>query len=176
MLDEIRIDAMKRLATNKDMVTSQWSPSCMQIYQDNMEAAFGCKVIFNGEVGYEIGDGDDRQTGMAPHWNPILSCNLCTPPFEDTHLTLVSQKYLYNNLPMPGRKFMNCDTYEKIEPPPVCKMPGRPKKKIIRGRNELTTRTSGKLSKIGKRMTCSSCHQEGHNSVKCSYKKSQPGF
>ncbi|KAL8470279.1 hypothetical protein ACS0TY_032937 [Phlomoides rotata] len=74
---------------------------------------------------------------------------------------------------MPGRKFMNCDTYEKIEPPPVCKMPGRPKKKIIRGRNELTTRTSGKLSKIGKRMTCSSCHQEGHNSVKCSYKKSQ---
>lgn len=42
MLDEIRINALKRLATNKELVekwTSQWSPSCMQIYQDNMEAA-----------------------------------------------------------------------------------------------------------------------------------------
>lgn len=74
---------------------------------------------------------------------------------------------------MPGKQLMNCDTFEKIEPSHVTKMPGRPKKKRIRGRNESTTRTFGKLSKIGTKISCSSCHQEGHNNAKCPFKKSQ---
>lgn len=53
-------------------------------------------------------------------------------------------------------------------------MPGRPKKKKVRGKNESRAeKTSGKLSKIGSKMTCSIYHQEGHNRANCSHKNSQ---
>ncbi|CAH9070537.1 unnamed protein product [Cuscuta europaea] len=65
MLEDIRLKAMKRISefkTNHDKWINDWSPLCMEYYQDNKEAASGCNVIFNGDVGFEIGEGTDKHT------------------------------------------------------------------------------------------------------------------
>lgn len=47
-------------------------------------------------------------------------------------------------------------------------MPGRPKRCRIRAKDELRKKF-GKLSKKGVKMTCSKCHQLGHNKSACKY-------
>ena len=74
MLDDIRIAALYRLAVNKasvDKWIADWSPECMDIFQENSEVACGCSVLFNGASGYEISDGPDRHT-------VFLDKKLCT--------------------------------------------------------------------------------------------------
>ena len=36
---------------------NEFSPACMSLFQDWKENCIGCKVIFNGTIGYEIGEG-----------------------------------------------------------------------------------------------------------------------
>ena len=74
MLEDIRLQCMKRIAHNKKLVEkwpSEWSPSCMAMYQDNNAASAICQVVFNGENGFEIGEGDDKHT-------VFLDKKLCT--------------------------------------------------------------------------------------------------
>lgn len=52
-------------------------------------------------------------------------------------------------LPVPGKKFMRCDEFIPIEPPPVTKLAGRPRKKRIRGTNE--PKTASKMETMSKR-------------------------
>ena len=46
----------------------------MQLFEENKENATGCKVVFNGDVGYEIGEGLDKRT-------IFLDRQLCTCRF-----------------------------------------------------------------------------------------------
>ena len=74
ILDEIRTAALQRLGVNKSLIdkwNSEWSPECMDIFQENRSIACGCSVLFNGESGYEISDGPDRHT-------VFLDKKLCT--------------------------------------------------------------------------------------------------
>ncbi|KAH6776564.1 hypothetical protein C2S52_014125 [Perilla frutescens var. hirtella] len=145
ILTEIRLAAMERLAAHKilsDKWINEWSPTCMQKYQDNMEAAFGCIVFFNGAYGYEIVDGDDRH-------NVVMQ-------------------------PMPGKEFMDCDAFDKLQPPPIEAMTGRPRKQRIRGSSETKRgKLNGKLSKKGATMHCTICHSKEHNRATCLTKQSQ---
>ena len=50
---------------------NEWSPTCMIRFQDNKESATGCKVVFNGDDGFEIGEGEDKHT-------IFLDRHLCT--------------------------------------------------------------------------------------------------
>ena len=34
----------------------------MTMFQDNRELTLGCEVVFNGDVGFEIGEGEDKHT------------------------------------------------------------------------------------------------------------------
>ena len=43
----------------------------MQLFEDNKANASWCKVVFNGDVGYEIGEGADKHT-------VFLDKQLCT--------------------------------------------------------------------------------------------------
>ncbi|KAH6791924.1 hypothetical protein C2S52_002401 [Perilla frutescens var. hirtella] len=151
MLTEIRLAAMERLAAHKilsDKWINEWSPTCMQKYQDNMEAAFGCRVFFNGAYGYEIVDGDDRH-------NVFLDKQLCTCKAWELsgipcshaicairhskqdpkrfishwyHKTAYGATYEVVMQPMPGKEFMDCDAFDKLQPPPIEMMTGRPRK------------------------------------------------
>ncbi|XP_059315526.1 uncharacterized protein LOC132066180 [Lycium ferocissimum] len=60
-------------------------------------------------------------------------------------------------------------TNPSIEPPVPRKMPGRPKKKRMKDKDE--PKKYGKLSKKGVKMTCSLCKQVGHK--KALWKKSK---
>ena len=65
MLDDIRLQTMNLIKNNKVKCESwfnEWSPSCMAMLQDNKEIASSCQVVFNGDTGYEIGEGDDKHT------------------------------------------------------------------------------------------------------------------
>ena len=74
MLEDIRLQAMNRIKDNKlaaEKWFNEWSPSCMEMFEDNKDSAAGCKVVFNGDVGYEIGEGADKHT-------VFLDKSLCT--------------------------------------------------------------------------------------------------
>ena len=65
MLEDIRLQSMKRIAQSNKLVEKwliEWSLSCMAMYQDNNVASAICQVVFNGEHGFEIGEGDEKHT------------------------------------------------------------------------------------------------------------------
>ena len=191
MLDEIRTAALQRLGVNKSLVdkwNSEWSPECMDIFQENRSIACGCSVLFNGESGYEISDGPDRHTVFLDKklctcraWELTgIPCShaICAmeyarldPLFEIStwyHKSKYVATYQYPMQPMPGFIFMKCDQFLPIEPPPVIKMPGRPKTNRVRAQNEPPKHTAAvKLSRKGSKISCGKCHQVGHNRKSC---------
>ncbi|XP_033515501.1 uncharacterized protein [Nicotiana tomentosiformis] len=54
-----------------------------------------------------------------------------------------------------------------VEPPEVKPMPGRPKRCSRRDNDVPRKKKWGKASKKGAKMTCSNCHQSGHNKKWC---------
>ena len=65
MLEDLRLQCMNRIKDNKKMAANwinEWSPTYMRLFQDWKDNCIGCKVVFNGEVGYEIGEGQDKHT------------------------------------------------------------------------------------------------------------------
>ncbi|XP_057807688.1 uncharacterized protein LOC131022238 [Salvia miltiorrhiza] len=59
-----------------------------------------------------------------------------------------------------------------IQPPYVCKLPGRPKKNRKRAEDELRMHSSNKITKHGVKMKCSMCGGVGHNKRSCLIAKS----
>ncbi|KAH6812957.1 hypothetical protein C2S51_021975 [Perilla frutescens var. frutescens] len=197
MLDEMRLSAMKRLATNKSLSDTwimDWSPACLKSYQSNLELAFGCKVMFNGDNGYEIGDGDDRHKVFLDRC--ICTCRLweltgipCSHAIcaikhakQDPkafisnwyHKLTYMASYEHVIEPMAGKLMGSYNGFEKVEPPPIVKSAGRPRKNKIRAVNENRRgNTSGVLGKKGVVMSCSICHGIGHNRARCPNKNSQ---
>ena len=65
MLDDIRLQVMNRIAKNRNQASkwvNDWSLSCMALFQEYKEKALGYEVFFNGEVGFEIGEGEDKHS------------------------------------------------------------------------------------------------------------------
>lgn len=60
-----------------------------------------------------------------------------------------------------------------IEPPLIRKMPGRPKKKRIRDKEEKDPKNPNRLRRTGLQMTCQNCFQVGHNARSCKNEKVQ---
>ncbi|CAH9123613.1 unnamed protein product [Cuscuta epithymum] len=200
MLEVIRLKAMKRLSDFKgshEKWINDWSPTCMEYYQANKEAVTGCNTIFNGDVGFEIGEGEDKHTVMLDKlictcraWElagiPCLHA-LCALYYKkEDALSYISRwyhketymaAYQYPLQPIPGKAFMKVDEYEPILPPPVPNLLGRPKKNRVRGSNEVKGPGSGskvvdstsshRASRKGQIQTCGICHLEGHKRAKC---------
>ncbi|CAH9131929.1 unnamed protein product [Cuscuta epithymum] len=190
MLEDIRLKAMKRISdfkTNHDKWINDWSPLCMEYYQDNKEAASGCNVIFNGDVGFEIGEGTDKHTVVLDKmvctcraWEltgiPCLHA-ICAFYYRKVDpITYISRWYhketymaAYSNAlqPVPGKAFMKVDDYEPILPPPVPNLPGRPKKNRVRSSTEVKGSGSASKSANATPQTCGICHKEGHKRATC---------
>ncbi|CAH9092760.1 unnamed protein product [Cuscuta europaea] len=65
MLEEIRTKAMIRITENKklsDKWFNNWPPKSMETLLDNKELVVGCRIVFSGDSGYEIGEGDTKHT------------------------------------------------------------------------------------------------------------------
>ncbi|GJW39230.1 pentatricopeptide repeat-containing protein [Tanacetum coccineum] len=68
--------------------------------------------------------------------------------------------------PVGGMTFWpDCSDMSRVLPPKPRTMPGRPKKKRIRAAHE--NKNPNKVSKAGVTMTCTNCHQKGHNKKGC---------
>ena len=187
MLDDIREAALVRLANNKILVDkwpTEWSPVCMEKFQLNRLDALSCNVIFNGVDGYEIVDGGDRHTVFLDNklctcraWDLTgIPCLHAIRALDHAKIDPVSQishwyhkstyiaSYQYAMQPMPGKKFMRCEGFEELEPPPVVKMPGKPKTKRVKAANEPRKKpSSGKLTIKGCKQRYGNCKMEGHN-------------
>ncbi|XP_075080398.1 uncharacterized protein LOC142165909 [Nicotiana tabacum] len=65
MLEVIRVKVMNQLKDRADEVSSwrgEYNPYAMELYNDYREMASKCKENFNGEMGFEISEGEDRHT------------------------------------------------------------------------------------------------------------------
>ncbi|WMV43053.1 hypothetical protein MTR67_036438 [Solanum verrucosum] len=65
MLEDIRIKIMNRLREKEEDAskwTTDYSPKCMKLFTAYMRIAQLCSVDFNGDLGYEVSEGEDRHT------------------------------------------------------------------------------------------------------------------
>ena len=154
---------------------NEWRPSSMAMYHDNRDNIAGCLVVFNGDVGYEVGEGVDKHTVfLDKHLCTCRSWELIGIPYAHAICALSHAKvnpfyvmsdwyhkdkftatYKTPMQPVPGTLFMKCAEYEAIEPPPVVKLVGRPRRKRVRAPEEL--RSTTKLSKKGTKQKCTKC-------------------
>ena len=132
MLDDIRLQVMNRIAENRVQTSkwvNDWSPTCMEPFQDYKEKALGCEVVFNGDVGFEIGDGEDKHTVFLDKklctyrvWELTgIPCShaICALGYLKVDpISSISEWYhkekfqaAYQHLlqPIGGKKFMRCD-------------------------------------------------------------------
>ncbi|CAN1175129.1 hypothetical protein LINPERPRIM_LOCUS30653 [Linum perenne] len=152
-----------------------------------------CHIICNGKEGYEVRHGDDRfcvqlneKKCSCRAWQltgiPCAHAITCiASEGEDPEMFLVdcysTETYwkIYDHVmqPLDGPKEWSNHEFEAILPPLLRVMPGRPRKKRVRGAAELLARdrnNPAKLSKVGRVMSCGSCGKNGHNTRTCKEK------
>ncbi|XP_009789750.2 uncharacterized protein [Nicotiana sylvestris] len=198
MLEEIRVKMMERIGKLREFADT-WicdiSPIAMKVYQDNIAQSMRCTIKWNGEYDYEVEDTSLRvvlkhcvnmqaQTCTCRSW--MLKGIPCAHAIAAMHfknldpINYISHWYhkstylkAYSTFiqPVSNMQMWPTSTNPPIEPPPIKKMPGRPKKK--RRREETEHPTSGKLSRRGMEMTCSNYGGYGHNKRSCP-KKARP--
>ncbi|KAH6767292.1 hypothetical protein C2S52_018275 [Perilla frutescens var. hirtella] len=110
---------------------NEWSPAALKMYQNNKNSAVGCKVLFNGSSGYEI--GRVRISIHAMYYSKIDPLSVISKWY---HKSTYQKAYEHPILPVPGPTFFRIEEYAPIEPPPFYKMPERPGKKRVRASNE----------------------------------------
>ncbi|XP_057801530.1 uncharacterized protein LOC131016805 [Salvia miltiorrhiza] len=188
MLEDIRLLAMKRISDRKSAVQTWktvWSPNALKFYEANKIDSGDCNVVWNGEYGYEVSEGEDRhivkvdrKTCTCRGWDLTgIPCSHAIAAFFSSSmdpLLAISQCYhrdsyakAYEHLikPLPGVKFWNVKDEDAIEPPPVEKKIGRPKKNRVRAPNE--PKRKHKLSRVGKTQHCSLCRSANHKKGAC---------
>ncbi|XP_057790925.1 uncharacterized protein LOC131008039 [Salvia miltiorrhiza] len=142
MLEDVRTIVMARIIDRMRLCAAwigEWSPACMKLFQEAKLASIGCKVLWNGAEGFEIGDGEDKHT-------VYIDKKLCTCRIRElTGITC--------------RKFYKTEKLKPIQPPPVEAQAGRPRKKRIRALNEPSS--SNHLSRKGQEPTATQATGDG---------------
>ncbi|XP_075074779.1 uncharacterized protein LOC142162336 [Nicotiana tabacum] len=159
MLEEIRRKIMTRqvdMLKFADTWISDISPMARLLLEDSKDLARKCTVLWNADVGFEIGEGLHKHVvnltdKAVEHWYK-----------RDTFL----KAYKYFIQPMTNMKMWPETNNPKIEPPKPKPISGRPQRNRRKGKDE-PKKKYGKLSKCGVKMTCSKCHQQGHNKRYC---------
>ncbi|WMV47450.1 hypothetical protein MTR67_040835, partial [Solanum verrucosum] len=149
MLEEIRVKMMKRIRQMREFCNT-WicdiSPMAMKVLQDNTTKSMKCNID-----GIQIqGMRKLDPINYISHWYN-----------RETYM----KTYNYFIQPVMNLKMWPESQNISVIPPHVRKMPRRPGKKRKKEQGE--TSKTGKLSKRGIEMSCSTCHNKGHNKRKC---------
>ncbi|WOL08447.1 hypothetical protein Cni_G17200 [Canna indica] len=191
MLEDIRIKVMNRLKKNEDKVGTwkdEFSPDCMLLYHDFRDIAHGCTVEFNGDSGFEVTKGEDRHT-VSLHskrctcraWDLFgIPCPHAIKAIQHTKRDLLKEiswyyskesyliTYSYKLQPVKGRKFWKVKDSHAIEPPPIVKMPDKPKVQRVKEKNKATKRMrEWKVSRKDSNVRCRKCGEPNHNAGSC---------
>ncbi|OIS98379.1 hypothetical protein A4A49_60949, partial [Nicotiana attenuata] len=191
MLEETRVKMMNRIGQLRQFGNTwitDFSPMAMKVLEENTERSMKCNIFWNGEYGFEVKQASgasevkhlvdiNRQTCTCRAW--MLKGIPCAHAVAALHFkNLEPMNYIshwYSNAtymktysyflqPVLGMNMWQESQNPTVIPPHVKKMPERPKK--VR-RKELGENKTGKLSKSGVEMTCSNCHNKGHNKRGC---------
>ncbi|KAK8548850.1 hypothetical protein V6N13_054381 [Hibiscus sabdariffa] len=172
MLEEIRKMVMQRMHV-KRTASSKWktkiAPRPLQKFERNMDVSNQCKLVWNGDGGFEVTDGGNQHTVdlnnmrcTCREWELTgIPCShaICAMHHEskDPH-TYISNWYTkeiydasYNHVlqPVRGKIFWSKMNDDPIGPPQFKVMPGRPKKKRRKDKYEPLKPKYGKASKAG---------------------------
>lgn len=191
MLDEIRQKVMNRI-WKKRQFANTWisgiSPKALEKLEKNKELSYNWYNEFNGDEGFEITNVYNAANRHIVHLeNKTCTCRewqltgvpcqhaVCAVYSADKNPeNFVSHWYLkdtylkayqYSLQPLRGKSVWNKGRAAPILPPPVRKMPGRPKKARRKDKEEV--KKVGKLSRKGRIMTCKLCKSTSHNSRGC---------
>lgn len=194
MLEDIRIYIMRRLVKNRQYGRNwktEYGPRILSKLEKYRKLSTKWEVDWNGGRYHEV-FWENVYEQVKESFSICLSERTCSCRFWDISgvpcqhaITAIQYEgddpvnylneyykrevYLkaYEHMlhPVKGPMFWPKRNVEQILPPHVKKVPGRPKKE--RKREELEGRKRIKLSRIGRIMRCSICHQEGHNKRKC---------
>ena len=191
MLDEIRRSVMIRIAKRREFAKT-WicdiSPMAMKRIERNKSKSFDWQMVFNGEDGYEILSVKNvrkrhvvsllKWTCTCREWQLSgIPCKHAICAIYATHKhpeQFVSNWYHKETFlkayscaiyPMQGK-----DGWQKLNkgvilPPPYKAKVGRPKLNCRKDKDE--QKKVGKASRVGRKMKCSLCQQQGPNKTSC---------
>ncbi|WMV29390.1 hypothetical protein MTR67_022775 [Solanum verrucosum] len=179
MLEEIRRKIMTRtvdMVKFADTWISDIAPMARLILEENKDKSRACKVLWNADVGFEIGERQHRHTFNLTH--RVCSCRtwqLRGIPCQHAISTLchIEQEpeplveHWYKNdtflkayshfiQPIPNMKMWPETNNPRIEPPKPKPMPGRRPRNRRKSKDE-PRKKYGKMSKQGLKITCSKC-------------------
>ncbi|XP_019242557.1 PREDICTED: uncharacterized protein LOC109222689, partial [Nicotiana attenuata] len=191
MLEDIKLKVMN-LLKNREEECRNWkeeiSTYAIELYNDYRVIAIECKVVFNGDYGYEVVEGKDKHTvNLELKKCTCRAWNLTGIPCPHAIKALMHDKqdplsevywwyskeaymlaYMHKLQPVRGEKFWKIEPEHAMEPPEVHKMVGRPKVKRKREKDEAGKREGvWSASRKGLIMTCGFCGTTGHNRRKC---------
>ena len=190
MLNAIRLKVMERIKVMRDFANT-WQTLISPVSQAKLDAnkmrSCDCQLSFNGEHGFEVIEGEYGHTVDLKamrctyrYWElkgiPCAHAICAMLHMKIDPDTFVSrwyskEKYLkaYGTVmqPIRGMHLWPKSDYPAIESPVIRKKPGRPKISRRKDKDEPKKAKSGKLSKKGVKMTCSLCHNQGHNKQGC---------
>ncbi|WMV07501.1 hypothetical protein MTR67_000886 [Solanum verrucosum] len=191
MLEEIRhkiIDRNVEMRKFVDTWISDISPMASLVLEENKDYARDCQVRFNCQFEYEILDGHYRhiinirkktctcrtwQLRGIPCQHDVLAYQYAGQDPED-HVVHWYRKdafmkaYNYFIQSIPNMKMWPHTSDIVIESPEPKQMSGRPPKCRRKSKDDPRKKYE-KLSRSGVKMTCSKCHQQGHNNKACKY-------
>ncbi|KAF3677213.1 putative transcription factor VIP1-like [Capsicum annuum] len=168
------------------------SPMALLVLEENKDMARNCTVRFNEQIGYEILDGPYRhivdiraRTCTCRSWQLRgIPCQHVVLAYQHKGIEpkfyvekwynkdIFLKAYGYFLQPIPNMKIWPNTSGVVIDSPKPRPMPGRPGKNRKKGKNK-PKKKYGKLSRKGLKISCSTCHQIGHNRTLC---KAQDGM
>ncbi|XP_048138643.1 uncharacterized protein LOC115734876 isoform X2 [Rhodamnia argentea] len=191
MLEEMRTMIMTRMHTQRD-ACARWRRDCgpriVKKLEENRRDATYCRVLWNGDDGYEVLDKSVKfvvdvsmrectcrrwqLTGIpCPHAISALN-HKKKDAYDYIDECYKKAKFLaaYQNMlkPVRGERFWKKTNGEAPEPLPLKVKPGRRRHKRLREEGEASSRT--RMSRRGMKMTCRTCRKTGHNSLTCPVK------
>ncbi|KAH0761844.1 hypothetical protein KY290_017917 [Solanum tuberosum] len=199
MLEDIRIKIMNRLREKEEDAskwTTDYSPKCMKLFTAYMRIAQLCSVDFNGDLGYEVSEGEDRHTvNLVEKKCTCRSWQLTGIPCPHAIKAMLYQKiepkneinwwyskeaylmtYRAKLMPVRGEQFWNVLPEHAIDPPDLVKTVGRPKTKRTREKDAAIKRAGEWAhSRKGTKMTCSKCGETTHNARTCNFVEGEQG-
>ncbi|KAH0712573.1 hypothetical protein KY289_008532 [Solanum tuberosum] len=199
MLEDIRIKIINRLREKEEDAskwTTDYSPKCMKLFTAYMRIAQLCSVDFNGDLRYEVSEGEDRHTvNLVEKKCTCRSWQLTGIPCPHAIKAMLYQKiepkneinwwyskeaylmtYREKLMSVRGEQFWNVLPEHAMVPPDLVKIVGRPKTKRTREKDAAIKRAGEWAhSRKGTKMTCSKCGETTHNAKTCNFVEGEQG-
>ncbi|OMO70149.1 Transposase, MuDR, plant [Corchorus olitorius] len=195
MLEEIRLYVMRRIVKNRQQALdwkTEYGPRILAKLEKNWKRADNWEVDWDGGVAFEVYHDNielslrerfivslEGKTCSCRGWDvsgvpchhaiaAILYCGKEPADYLDDCFKRDEFLKAYQALmhPCQGLTFWSKGNGDDILPPPVRKPKGRDKKERRREALE-AQKHSAKMSRIGRKMTCSICKKADHNKATC---------